>query len=61
VLTVDIATVAQAVAGHPIESIMTLATVGFMTLLGRTVQSRLQAVVNVAVLLVGIALHRARR
>jgi hypothetical protein len=58
---VDIAAMAQAVSAHPVESIMSLASVGMMTLLGRTLQSRVQAVVNVAVLLVGIALHRARR
>lgn len=51
----------QAVAAHPAESIMALASVGLMTLLGRAAQSRVQAVVNVAVLLVGIALHKARR
>jgi hypothetical protein len=58
---VDIAAMAQAVAGHPVESIMALASVGMMTLLGKAAQSRLQAVVNIAVLLVGIALHKARR
>jgi hypothetical protein len=58
---VDIAAMAQAVSAHPVESIMALAGFGVMTLLGRTVQSRVQAVVNIAVLLVVIALHRARR
>ncbi len=44
---------AQMVAAHPVESIVALCSIGVGTMLGRMVHSRLQAVANWVVLLVG--------
>ena len=44
---------AQIVAAHPTESVLLLASIGVGTMLGRMAHSRLQAVVDWFVLLLG--------
>jgi hypothetical protein len=58
---VDGAALAQAVATHPVESVLTVASIGLMTLLGQMLRSRLQAIVDIIVLLLGTVTRRERR